>query len=350
MPRKRKTENKGYPPRWSKRRNAIYYSVPPGQEDKWDGKQLFRLGKTESAAYKEWAKRIEYSETAKTIGDLLTRYSLEVIPNKAAATREGHTRALTKIRAVFGHMPLAGIRPQHIYQYADKRGKKAAAKLEINLLSHAFTKAVEWGYIDGHPFKGEIRMEGTRSRTRYVEDWEIAEALKMPAPEEKGGAAMIQAYIELKLCLFIRQTDMLLLREENLKADGIHVTPSKTAKSSGKVLIFEWNDRLRRAVAKVRASRPLDISPWLFCNRFGECYLDLETGRAYGFASIWQRWMDRVLAETKVEVRFAERDLRAKGGSDADSDQEAQEMLGHTDSKTTRKFYRRKPTIIKGKE
>jgi len=71
--------------------------------------------------------------------------------------------------------------------------------------------------------------------------------------------------------------------------------------------------RVRAAVDEARAARPLDIAPWLFCTDEGECYLDSETGRAGSFESAWQRSMDRVLKETKVTQRFAERDLRAKG-------------------------------------
>jgi hypothetical protein len=60
-------------------------------------------------------------------------------------------------------MPLLPFRPQLVYQYVDARSKKKkdpetgkvtggkiAAHREIELLSHAYTKAVEWGYIDRH--------------------------------------------------------------------------------------------------------------------------------------------------------------------------------------------------------
>lgn len=47
------------------------------------------------------------------------------------------------------------------------------AKKEIALLSHAFTKAVEWGYVRTHPFKGQVRIQGSKPRERYIEDWEI---------------------------------------------------------------------------------------------------------------------------------------------------------------------------------
>jgi hypothetical protein len=60
-------------------------------------------------------------------------------------------------------MNIADIEPQDIYKYADARvdrnGKKSPsmAKHEIGLLKHSFTKAVEWGLMPKHPFKGEVR-------------------------------------------------------------------------------------------------------------------------------------------------------------------------------------------------
>ena len=67
-------------------------------------------------------------------------------------------------------MPLLPFPPKLIYQYVDKRDYKIAAHREIEVLSHAYTKAVEWGLIDRHPFKGEVRLKGGKPRDRYVED------------------------------------------------------------------------------------------------------------------------------------------------------------------------------------
>ena len=105
-------------------------------------------------------------------------------------------------------MPLLPFRPQLVYQYVDARSKKKkdpetgkltggkiAAHREMELLSHAYTKAVEWGYIEHHPFKGEVRLEGESPRERYVEDWEVIEALSLEPKRKSGSVLMIQAYL-----------------------------------------------------------------------------------------------------------------------------------------------------------
>jgi integrase len=50
---------------------------------------------------------------------------------------------------------------------------------------------------------------------------------------------------------------------------------------------------------------------------------------------MWGRFMDRLLAETKVEERFTEHDLRAKCASDAGSLEHARALLAHADARTT---------------
>ena len=92
---------------------------------------------------------------------------------------------------------------------------------------------------------------------------------------------------------------------------------------------------------------PVDIAPWVFCTDEGKCYIDEETGKPTSFNSVWKRFMDRVLKETKLEARFAERDIRAKTGSDLETVAEAQHKLGHETPRITRKHYRRKPDVVR---
>lgn len=356
MPQNRSKVNRGLPARWRVLHGAYYYRVPKGLEDRWDGKQLFRLGSKVHEAYKVWSERLNRPEKARTIDQLLDRYALEVIPKKAAASRGSNLNQLPMLRRVFGHRTLLPFPPQLVYEYVDRRGVKkvdpdtgritggtVAAHREVELLSHAFTKAVQWGYIDKHPFKGEVRLEGEAARERYVEDWEIIEALSIKSRRRKGSVAMIQAYIRLKLLTGLAQGDLLRLQERDLRDDGIHNLRHKT---KAKQVVYTWTPALRDAVALAKASRPVDISPFLFCARDGAGYVDEATGRSSGWKSMWQRFMARVLAETKVETPFTEHDLRAKVGSDADSLAHASELLAHADIRTTKRVYRRKPTKV----
>lgn len=346
MPKPRKPENKGLPARWQFAHGAYYYRVPPGLEDLWEGKKRYRLGASLPEAYKEWAIRLETTGNKQTtIGQLLDRYALEVIPAKAPKTQESNQWALKKLRPVFAAVPLGSLKPRHVYLYVDKREAKTAAHREIEVLSHAFTKAVEWGYVDKHPFKGEVRLQGEKPRDRYIEDWEVIECLALESRRKKGSVLAIQAYMRIKLMTGMARGDLLRLTMSDLKEDGIHIQRHKTKDSSGKRTIYQWSPELQVAVDAAKAARPA-LSAFLFCNRSGEGYVDEATGNANGWDSMWQRFMDRVLKDTKVTERFTEHDLRAKCASDADSLDHARALLSHADSRTTNAIYRRKPEIV----
>uniref|UniRef100_E6PP45 Phage integrase n=1 Tax=mine drainage metagenome TaxID=410659 RepID=E6PP45_9ZZZZ len=357
MPRPRNSENRGLPARWKHRHGAYYYSVPPGLEDLWEGKQQFRLGKTLPEAYRIWAERLGSTPEVRSVGQLLDRYALEVVPTKAPQTQESNQLAIKRLRAVFGALPISAIKPQTVYKYVDKRsvktksaegrvtGGRVAAHREVEVLSHSFTKAVQWGYIDRHPFKFEVRLEGESPRTRYIEDWEVIESLSLPSTRKKGSVGMIQAYMRIKLITGLRRGDLLRLTMTDFQEDGIHVQPSKTANTTGKRLIIEWSAELRAAIEMAKATRPV-LSPHLFCNRRGESYVD-ESGHAHGWDSMWQRFMERILSETKVKTKFTEHDLRAKCASDAETLAHARQLLAHADERTTMRVYRRRPERVK---
>jgi len=345
-PRKRNPENAGLPKRWKFQHGAYYYRVPPGLEHEWEGKKMFRLGGNLAEAYRLWADKIQKPATTRTIGDLLDRYMLEVVPTKAPASQRNNQLAVKQLRKVFEKHPIEPFPPRYVYRYVDQRTKKIAAHREIEVLSHAYTKAVEWGLIDRHPFKGQIHLKGEAPRVRYVEDAELAKVLAMESRRRKGSVRMIQAYIQLKVLTGMARSDLLRLQPaRDFKPDGIHIQRHKTANTSGRRTIYEWTPELREAVEAAKAARPVDIAPWLFCNDTGGCYINEATGQATGWDSMWQRFMARVVKETGVE-HFTEHDLRAKAGSDAASLEDARKMLSHVDASVTNRIYRRKPERV----
>lgn len=349
MSRQRSAENRGLPKRWRLVRGVYYYQVPSGERGQWDGKFTFPLGKTLPEAYAAWAGRLKVLDETRTVAQLLDRYLLEVVPAKKPATQATDRERIPLLRKRFGDFRLEEVEPQHIYQYVDKRRDRSdkpartAALHEMSIFRHVFTKAVEWGLIARHPFKGQIRLKGAKPRTRYVEDWELIEALSLVPRRRSGSVLMVQAYIKVKLLTGLRRGDLLRLHmSRDLTDEGIRVLPHKTADSGGRRRLIEWSEELRSAIDLAKAARPLDIAPWLFCTRQGDSYIDEATGRAWGWNSVWQRFMTRLLKETKITERFTEHDLRAKCGSDAESLERARELLGHVDAKTTERFYRRK--------
>ena len=171
-----------------------------------------------------------------------------------------------------------------------------------------------------------------------MEDWEVGEALKVASP-------FITAYIRLKLLTGLRRGDLLSLKVSDLQDDGIHITPRKTAHSTGKKMIIEWSDDLKFAINQVMKLRKKILSLWLFHTNRGQPYIK-DNGTANGFDSIWQRFMAKALTNTSLKAKFTEHDLRAKVASDVEIGH-AQALLGHSSSIMTDRVYRRKPSLVK---
>ena len=339
-PKPKRKENKSLPARWRIKHGAYYYRVPKGLEHQWDNKKEFRLGKTESEAYRVWATRVEYYADSRTIGDLLERYSVEVIPLKAPKTQESNLLSIRKLKPVFESMPITALKPTHVFKYRDMRSKQSptGANHDIQVLSHAYSKAIEWGLTENHPIKGKVPKISTPPRDRYVEDWELQEALKVASP-------FIDAYVYLKLLTGLRRGDLLSIRLEDIKEEGIYVKPRKTQHTTGKKVIYEWSDELREAIETIKALPKKVGSLWLFSTRACKPYMN-ENGKSNSFDSIWQRFMAKAFKETKLNERFTEHDLRAKVASDTDI-KHAQQLLGHTTSEITNRIYRRKAEKVK---
>jgi integrase len=142
---------------------------------------------------------------------------------------------------------------------------------------------------------------------------------------------MIGYAMDIALLAAIDEGTICKLERRHLTEEGIEFGRSKT----GKPQLIEWNEELRLTIKALLAERP-QLRRALICNRKGRPYTP------NGFQSQWQRLMRRCKAEG-FKYHFHFHDLRGKSASDAASDQEASDRLGHADVAFTRRVYRRLP-------
>ena len=314
MGRKRIT-NRHLPPRVYLNHGAYYFHEKNGP--------AHHLGRDLATAMVAYAKLIEVPDQARTMHHLLDRYMVDVAPQKAPRTYKDNQRQVMPLRAFFGDMRPSDIRPQHVYQFLDLRGQSSPvqANREKALLSHVFSMAMRWGIIDRNPCQGVKRIT-EKPRDRYIEDTEL-EAFCSVAPP------ILKVWCAFKYLTGLRQQDMLNIRMDQIRDDGIHIDTKKT----GKKIIFKWSDELKAVVDEARGLRGKVAGLYLFCNRRGQPY----TGN--GIRTIWQKAMRKAMTQGALAERFTEHDIRAKAATDADAAGiDARRLLAHENQATTDRY------------
>lgn len=332
---------KGLPTRWAHKHGAFYYRPREHERAAFDGKTWYRLGVTYHEALRAFADRMEM-QCGDKLNGVIDRYAIEALPLLSYSAQCNYRQSLDRLRAVMGHNPVGLIKPPMVYQYMDRlqRDKTMqAANQDLKVLSRVLDYAVRWGVVDMHPIKGQVKAYGLRdglkkARTRYVEDWELAEWQGVAGEQQRAFAAII-------MLTGIRKADCLRLMESHISDDVLEVEVGKT----GKPVSFVVTDALAQAIAEARACKPRP-SLYLLPNHNGQCYVN-ERGQTQTWDGKWADTMRKALSSTRLETSFTQHDLRAKVGSDAENDARAQELLGHSSVIVTRAHYRRKARVIK---
>lgn len=258
------------------------------------------------------------------MNQLFDRYMTEVSPLKAANTYKGNIIQIKPLRIWFGEMDPSEVTPVDIYKYLDTRKLKApvAANREKSLLSNCFSYAIRWGSVRDNPCRNVKRITET-PRRRYIQDWEYGVIRNMSPP-------LVQLMMDFAYLTGQRIGDILKIKLSDLCELGISIKQNKT----GAKIMIEWTSELKTCVDQVKMLPRSNIySMTLFCNKKG-APLTYD-----GFSSVWDRVMKKALAENRIQEKFTFNDFRAKSGSDAQTVQHASDLLGHTDSRITKRVY-----------
>lgn len=301
-------------------RRGAYYFVKGG---KWHP-----LGKSYPAALVKYADLIGESPTLRTVKDAVWSYIEHRKAKLAPATLEAYGRCAANLCGVFGHVAMEDVTQAMVYRYVSEKGNVQANR-DKALLSAAFTHARNMGALTGaDPTKGLQHRNEEKPRTRYVTDAELDAIIAVASPK----LGCIARFIELT---GMRQGDALRLRMTDLDDEGFTYWNSKSKHQQGLV----WSDELTACVEDARRLWRRFGREWLFESRPRGKHGARGIGpyTPSGLRALWR------VARTKAglpDVRL--HDLRAKAGSDAQSDTDAQRLLGHADGKVTRRHYRRK--------
>ncbi|MEH6473541.1 MAG: tyrosine-type recombinase/integrase [Halopseudomonas sp.] len=151
---------------------------------KGGGARKSKTFKTKAEA-KIWAKKTELDfEAAQdldmihdyhTVGDLFRRYADEIAPKKKGAVSEG--KRLVRFQTYdLANLRLAVLRRKDIEDWIELRLKSvrsSSVNRELNLLSHCFTTARRWNWMDRNPMQDLERPKDPPHRDRLISELEI---------------------------------------------------------------------------------------------------------------------------------------------------------------------------------
>ena len=324
---RRRKHDRHLPARMYLRRGAYYFDDPATH--RWEP-----LGKDLAQALAAYGTKVGGQWSGRTLGDVIDRYRVEVLPLKRSRhTHKDQGAQLDRLKAVFGECMPDAVTTQHCYRYADQRrtkdGKPApvAAQHEIKLLGHVYAKAIRWGAAVTNPVRAMERDPKAR-RDRYVTDAEF-DAVWALASER------VRIAMEIALLTGLRRGDILALRWDQLTDTQIEVRTRKT----GAGLLFDITPSLEAVLSRAKKLVPQVPRTHVLRTRGGKPY------SVAGFSAIWQRLMTKHVKAGGD--RFTFHDLRRKSANDSKTLKEAQERLGHADEATTRRFYFSRPVTVR---
>ena len=125
----------------------------------------------------------------RTLGEMVDRYLLEVLPNKSESMQRDQDTQLTWWKEKLGSNALADITPAAISEHRELLGREIGPKKKkrsnatvnryLSALSHALTIAVrEWEWLDDSPMRRVSKKKEPRGRVRFLSDEERENLLK----------------------------------------------------------------------------------------------------------------------------------------------------------------------------
>lgn len=307
------------PPRMSARRlkRAVRYYYQAG------GKKV-PLGTNLISAKEEWA-RLEAGNTTWTFPLVADEYR-KLFQSFRPSTRKHYETALRNLEVTFRKFTLDQIRPHHVKKYIRERSKKGAAMFEKRVLSAMWAWAAGEGITHAqNPCRGitftkaERQAFAPKKLKVYVTDAMFDEVWA-------NGDDILQDSMDLALHTGQRPGDILAARRPDIIDSVLWFTQEKTGARVG----VRVEGELARIVERILARRRPSI--YLISDKRGQRVL--------------YNALNARFRKARGDATWEFRAIRRKAGSDSPDLKRAQELLGHTDERTTAAHYRDRGLVV----
>lgn len=321
------------------RGNKVHYYYDAGGKPRKE----IPLGSDYALAVKKWTElQVDQPmpETLLTFRKVAERYVREVLPGKAPRTQADNMAELGFLYQFFDNPPalLDNIRPIHVRQYMDWRGKtvnakgqtaKVRANREKALFSHIWNMARDWGYTDlPNPCAGIKGYSEKGRKDIYIEETMFAAVYG--AASQPLRDAMDLAYLTGQ-----RPADVLKMTETDIRDGVLCVVQGKTQTKLRMGITGELSTLIDRILTRKTSHKIRSLA----------LIVD-DNGQRFAYSSL-RAHFDRAREAAGVDkAAFQFRDLRAKAATDkAESTgdiRQAQKQLGHTTVGMTEHYTRQR--------
>lgn len=278
---------------------------------------------------------------------LCSEFKANMLGEYEEETRKTYTRYLDLIAKEFVEFHAAQVTTKDCADFLKiqfkGRGKSNTAQKYTALMGKLFRYAIgELGLRQDNPVDQlDLSSYKTKKRTilpTHEQICRIRAAGMKSAPRTGTGTTfdtasgpMFACIIDISYLLWARAIDVRELKEAQIENGRIRIKPSKTTKTSGKMVDITITPEIQGVIDRARAIKRKYqvISPYLFPTQKGGAYSKT------GLSSMWRR----AKARLGIAEDFVFKDIRALGATDAakagESRKDIQTRLVHTSGKTT---------------
>lgn len=266
-------------------------------------------------ALRAWSKAEGALDAARTVGQAMEAYIVERGPELADKTLKEYRYSRDRLAPVFGHCMLDDVARQDVREYLHRRKAATAANRDVAFLRAAYSHAFERGWCEDNPCKG-IRRRTEKPRRRTANEGEVSVLAGALPPRWR-------ALLRVALLSGMRPGEMRMLRKDALSLFGIDLVRPKTDAHS----LIEWTPALVDAVRDAFA-----------LSGDSDLVFPARHGRAYAVDAFSRQWA-RYCARAGIEG-LTMYDTRRTAASNAATLQEARDLLGHGDTRITKRVYK----------
>lgn len=326
--RPKQSRNRDCPPRLKRRRSGdgfLYYFLhadgyqePLGRDfdialEGW--KRLYSPGASDSpTGFKRVSEEFEKSEHFKSLA-----------PN----TQYDYSLGLARLRLVFKDGLMEHIRPKHVRQL---KKEMVATKTQFNRFRSLISTLYWWATDDEELIECDNPTVGVSEYSTKPKKVKVTGAMYYAVYDE--GPAVMKDWMDLDVIIGQRVSDVFTLKVSDIDAGIMSASHGKTAG----VVELPIEDDLETVLKRIQGRERKVKSVYLVADEHGQplTYWRLRTMFDDAKAAAKKKWE----AAGREWIDWKRKDLRTKNATDADTLQQAQERLAHSDSRTTKSHYR----------